>query len=256
MSDLPPLRRGIVVDTDPGTAFVVFTEQIGRWWPVEGHSLYGAGATVAFTDGQIVERSPDGATAVWGTVTRWEPGQTVAFTWHPGRSPDQPSQVEVTFTAIGAQTRVVLEHSGWQALGDQAAARAEYEQGWPEVLDRYRDHAGQRDGDDQAPTDTWVALLHTPGPDAPPDGNVFGDPRFGEHVAFLKRMNASGYLVAAGPLIDALGHGMTILRLPGDDQLARATRLATLEDQSVVTGLFAVTVRPWNVIMQGVLQSA
>ena len=250
MSDVPPLRREITVDADPGTAFAVFTAQIGRWWPVTGHSVYGAGATVAFTGGQIVERAPDGATAVWGTVTRWEPGHVVGFTWHPGRPADQPSHVEVSFTPVGAQTRVVLEHSGWEVYGDPAAARAEYEQGWPVVLDRYQDHAGQRRGDDQAPDCTWVALLHRPGPDAPPSGTVFDDPRFAEHVAFLRRMHEAGHLVAAGPLADEPGHGMTVLRLPGAGQLAQATKLATQEDKSVAAGLLAVTVRPWDVIMQ------
>ena len=250
MSDVPPLRREIVVDTDPDTAFAVFTVQIGRWWPIEDHSVFGAGATVAFTGDQIVERAPDGTTAVWGTVTRWEPGEAVGFTWHPGRSADQPSQVEVRFTPIGAQTRVVLEHSGWQVYANPAAARAEYEQGWPVVLDRYRDHAGQRRSNDRAPTHTWVALLHRPGPDAPPDGAVFDDPRFAEHVAFLHRMHDAGHLVAAGPLTDNPGHGMTILCLPGADQLVQATQLATQEDKSVAAGLLAVTVRPWNVIMQ------
>jgi hypothetical protein len=43
---------------------------------------------------------------------------------------------------------------------------------------------------------------------------------------------------------------MTILRLPGADQLAQATQLATQEDKSVAVGLLAVTVRPWNVIIQ------
>ena len=104
--------------------------------------------------------------------------------------------------------------------------------------------------DDQAPTHTWVALLHRPGPDAPPDGTVFDDPRFADHIAFLRRMHEAGHLVAAGPLIDNPGHGMTILRLPGADRLAEATQLATQEDKSVAAGLLAVTVRPWNVIMQ------
>jgi hypothetical protein len=109
---------------------------------------------------------------------------------------------------------VVLEHSGWQAFGDPAAARAEYEHGWPMVLGRYRDHAGSRRSQDQAQTHTWVALLHRPrpdapwvallhrGPDAPPDGTVFDDPRFAEHIAFLRRMHDAGHLVAAGPLTD------------------------------------------------------
>jgi uncharacterized protein YciI len=103
---------------------------------------------------------------------------------------------------------------------------------------------------------TWVALLHRPSPDGAPDGSVFDDPRFAEHVAFLHRMREAGYLVAAGPFADAPGHGLTILRLPGADQLDLATQFATEDDQSVVTGLFDVTIRPWNVLMHAELQSS
>ena len=42
---------------------------------------------------------------------------------------------------------------------------------------------------------------------------------------------------------------MTILRLPGAGQLARATALATEDDTSVAQRFFAVTVRPWQVVM-------
>jgi hypothetical protein len=52
----------------------------------------------------------------------------------------------------------------------------------------------------------------------------------------LNRMGEAGYLVAAGPMIDAVGEGMTILRLPGTAQLARATVLATEDDVSVAQG--------------------
>jgi hypothetical protein len=35
-----------------------------------------------------------------------------------------------------------------------------------------------------------------------------------------------------------------------DGRLSAATRLATEDDASVVAGLLAVTVRPWQVVMQ------
>jgi Activator of Hsp90 ATPase homolog 1-like protein len=120
----------------------VFTEGIGRWWPIAGHSVHGAGGTVAFTGGQIVEQSATGQQIVWGTVTRWEPPAAVAFTWHPGRTPERPSHVEVTFTAAGPQNLVTLIHSGWEAYADPAAMRAEYDHGWPAVLGHYQEHAG------------------------------------------------------------------------------------------------------------------
>ncbi len=119
---------------------------------------------------------------------------------------------------------------------------------------RYREYTGQALDDESAngdaPQDTWVALMHRPGPAAPATGPLVEDPRFAEHVAFLTRMRDAGYLVAAGPMGDRAGEGMTILRLPGADQLATATRLATEDDASVVSGLLAVTVRWWQPIMQ------
>jgi hypothetical protein len=194
VSTIPPIRREVLVDADPVTAFEVFTASLGRWWPLAELSVYGDDATVAFTDGQIVERSADGQAAIWGTVTRWEPPGVVAFSWHPGQPADRASNVEVTFAAADSQTRVTVEHNGWEAFADPAAARGEYDHGWPMVLDRYRDYTaepGEPDGG------TWVALLHRPGPAAPASGSLFDDPRFGEHVAFLNRMREAGFLVAA-----------------------------------------------------------
>ena len=139
MGTVPPIRREILVDADPAAAFKVFTAELGRWWPLEEKSVYGRGATDAFTDGQIVERSADGEAAVWGTVTRWEPPAAVAFTWHPGQAPERESHVEVTFAAAGARTLVTLIHSDWEAFADPAAARANYDQGWPVVLGCYQE---------------------------------------------------------------------------------------------------------------------
>ena len=290
---LPPIRREILVDADPATAFAVFTERISQWWPLEDLSVYGPGGTVGFADGQIVEQSAVGDAAVWGTVYLWEPAAALAFSWHPGGPPDQATHVEVSFTPADAQTLVTLTHTGWERFADPAQARAEYEQGWPVVLGTYRDHVAHHEQDESAlegggpaegrragsnaaagspaeshaaggPAEstraaiggpdeggeTWVALLHRPGPAAPEGAALFGDPRFAEHVAFLTRMQDAGYLVAAGPLTDVPGEGMTILRLPGADQLDRATELATKEDSSVAGGFFTVTVRPWQVLFQ------
>jgi hypothetical protein len=74
----------------------------------------------------------------------------VAFTWHPGKTPDRASHVEVTCAAApdGAaaepseQTLVTLVHTGWDSFDDPATARAEYDQGWPLVLGRYAGHLG------------------------------------------------------------------------------------------------------------------
>lgn len=139
---LTPLHREVLVDADRALAFEVFTRQIGAWWPLGEHSVHGAAATVAF-DGEgvgarIVESLAGAQDAVWGTVTQWDPADTVAFTWHPGHGPDRASAVSVRFEDAGGKTLVRLAHTGWEVYGEQAAAaRTEYGHGWPVVLDAY-----------------------------------------------------------------------------------------------------------------------
>ena len=137
-----PLRREILVDSDPALAFEVFVEQIGRWWPMDTHSVHGSGATVAFVDpgegARIVESLAGADDAVWGTVNRWEPGRALGFTWHPGDDADAASQVTVSFEDVEGKTLVRLEHTGWEAFGERAAeARSNYDGGWAVVLGGY-----------------------------------------------------------------------------------------------------------------------
>jgi hypothetical protein len=152
---VPPIRREILVDTDPPRAFEVFTEGIARWWPLAEFGVFGEGASVAFEDGNIVERSTEGERAVWGTVTRWDPPGDLAFTWHPGRTPDKAGLVEVTFEERAQRTLVSLQHSGWEAFDDPAAARAEYDHGWPVVLDRYLSEIIRPTTGHSGTGDTW-----------------------------------------------------------------------------------------------------
>jgi uncharacterized protein YciI len=93
---------------------------------------------------------------------------------------------------------------------------------------------------------TWFMLLHTRGPAVAEDQSVFEHPGIAEHYAFLGRRVAAGELVAAGPLSDEPGSGMTVLDVA---DLDTATRLATEDDQAVVGGVLRVQVRPWHVEM-------
>jgi uncharacterized protein YciI/uncharacterized protein YndB with AHSA1/START domain len=254
MAELTPVRREVLVDADVSVAFEVFTDRLSSWWPLAELSVYGAGSSVAFRDGVIVETAPGRPDAVWGTVTDWRPPSSLAFTWHPGSGPERASRVSVVFVPSGPQTLVRLEHAGWERLADPAAARGEYDHGWPKVLGAFRQSFEPTaptapTAPDEEPAWTWVALVHRPGPSAPAVGSVCEDPRFGEHIAFIERMRDAGHLVAAGPLADERDAGMTVLRLPGADRLGDATRLARIDDTSVAGGLFEVTVRPWNVVM-------
>ena len=93
---------------------------------------------------------------------------------------------------------------------------------------------------------TWFVLLHTRGPAVAEGQSVFEHPGISEHYAFLQRRIAAGELVAAGPLVDEPGCGMTVVAVA---DLDTATRLATEDDQAVVGGVLKVRVRPWHVVM-------
>jgi uncharacterized protein YciI len=95
--------------------------------------------------------------------------------------------------------------------------------------------------------DRWYALMHRPGPALPDGTSIFATPEFGEHVAFLNRMKQRGLLVAAGPLTDEDGAGMTVLRVTSDHGDVDVEELATTDDLCVAGGFLSVTVRPWQV---------
>lgn len=251
MTELAPIRRQVVVPGSTAAAFEVFTTEIGLWWPLVELSVYGAGATVSFRDGRLVEQAPNGAESVWGTVLAWEPDQRLRLTWHPGSDPAKASEVEVRFAELtDGQTLVTLEHRGWERFADPAAARAEYDHGWPQVLADYAGHAGQGAASPAADGPIWLALMHTAGPALPAGEPVFGQPDFAEHIAFLRRLDERGVLVAAGSL-DGYAEGMTVIQVPDPAEAATYIRLAQEDDQSVVRGLLQVRARPWHVALTG-----
>jgi hypothetical protein len=137
VNSVPPVRREVLVNAGPEDAFRVFTERINSWWPLAVHSVHGVGGTVSFDAGDIVEVAASGERCVWGTVTSWQPGQEVAFTWHPGETADKASRVTVTFAAADGSTLVTLVHDRWEAFAQSRAAREEYNNGWVGVLEQF-----------------------------------------------------------------------------------------------------------------------
>jgi uncharacterized protein YndB with AHSA1/START domain/uncharacterized protein YciI len=243
---LPPIRRQVLVEAGPELAFEVFTAEIGTWWPVDGHSVYGTGSAVGFRDGQLVETGPGGGESIWGTVLTWDPPRGLVLTWHPGSDADKASEVEVSFWPVDDErTIVTVEHRGWERQPDPLAAREDYRQGWPRVASAYRAAVPASAGPADEPV--WLAFMHTPGTVVEHPTAVFGHPDFREHVAFLRRLAERGVLVGAGPF-PASGEGMTIVRLPSAAEVSAYVRLAHEDDQSVVRGLLDVYVRPWSVL--------
>lgn len=142
---LPPVVKHVEVSSTPERAFMLFTRAIGEWWPLPTHSVFGEDArSVRMGEGVgagIVEISATGQESRWGTITIWQPGRELGFTWHPGIDLAESTDVTVRFIPTQRGTRVELEHRGWERRLDAAASRAGYEQGWVPVLDRFLVHA-------------------------------------------------------------------------------------------------------------------
>jgi uncharacterized protein YndB with AHSA1/START domain len=135
------VRRGIE------EAFRVFTEEIGAWWPVAAHSVEPEQVAAVVLEGRqggrLYERWQDGGETDWGRVLAWEPPHRLVLAWSPNPDRSIPTRVEVRFTAVEPDhTRVELEHTGWERLAEEAAqVRANYEGGWPGVLDAFAGEA-------------------------------------------------------------------------------------------------------------------
>jgi uncharacterized protein YndB with AHSA1/START domain len=139
---LAPVVRTVHVEVPVDRAFHVFTEKMGEWWPLEVHSLYGNKAETAIIEprvgGRVFERSVDGEEGSWGEVLAYEPPGHLVLAWKPNTRPAPPTRVEVTFSAEGSGTQVVLTHTGWELLGEDAdEARQSYDEGWIPTLERF-----------------------------------------------------------------------------------------------------------------------
>jgi uncharacterized protein YndB with AHSA1/START domain len=117
------------VSATPLDAFEVFTQEIGAWWRPNGLfqlTPRGDGA-LRFEPGEggrLVTDLPNGKTFEIGRITAWAPGERLAFSWRQASfTPEQVTHVEVRFEAVGEETRVTVEHRGWDAIPQEHVAR-------------------------------------------------------------------------------------------------------------------------------------
>jgi uncharacterized protein YndB with AHSA1/START domain len=142
------IRKSVVVAVSVETAFRVFTQQAGSWWPLATKSVGQEEAVDLVFEpragGRVYERLRSGEEHDWGEILAWESPQRLAFTWHPGRDAETGQEVEVRFMASGDGTRLELEHRGWERLVASAEEVPEhYVSGWEEVLERFAEAARQ-----------------------------------------------------------------------------------------------------------------
>lgn len=120
----------IRVECSPERAFEVFTGEIGSWW--RPHDLFGltprAPGRLAFEpgpEGRLTETLADGQVYEIGRTLDWSPPHRLAFAWRPAWvAADQATEVVVSFEPMGAaETRVTVEHVGWDRVPRENAAR-------------------------------------------------------------------------------------------------------------------------------------
>jgi hypothetical protein len=127
----------IRVAATPARAFEVFTREIGVWWRPNDLFRFtpqGPGA-LAFDGGpggRLIESLPNGDTFEIGRISAWEPGVRLAF-----------------FEPVGAETRVTVEHHGWDTVPEDHVARHAFPpaiflrrhgEWWQALLSSYRRH--------------------------------------------------------------------------------------------------------------------
>jgi uncharacterized protein YndB with AHSA1/START domain len=118
----PPLR-----------VFQAFTGDIAQWWvanPLFRITPRGDGE-LRFEPGEggrLVTRLDNGVEFEIGRVSVWRPGERLVLSWRQaGFAPDQSTELDVTFEAVGDATRVTVEHRGWDGIPREHAARHGFE---------------------------------------------------------------------------------------------------------------------------------
>jgi uncharacterized protein YndB with AHSA1/START domain len=130
-------------------AFEVFTQGIGRWWPMASHHIGEAECQTVLIEPQVggrwFERGVDGTECEWGRVLAWEPPHRVLLCWQLSAKfefdPGLHTEVEAIFTALDANhTRLDFQHRGLDAYGPDALAMHgtfSSPNGWTGMLDAY-----------------------------------------------------------------------------------------------------------------------
>lgn len=144
------------VKATPERAFAAFTAEIGRWWRHNGLFQFSRGRSGVLSfepgaGGRLLETYADGSVFVIGEVRVWEPARRLVVAWrHESFAPDQSTELHVRFEPAEGQTRVTVEHFGWDGIPAEHAARhgfplatfqLRFAQWWQRLLERMGDAA-------------------------------------------------------------------------------------------------------------------
>lgn len=141
------------VKATPERAFAAFVDEIGAWWRPNGlfQTTPRAPGVLAFETGEggrVTETLANGKVFEIGRIRAWEPPSRLVFSWRQANFPPElHTEVEVLFEAVGEETRVSVEHRGFDQVPEGAARHGFPDQAllmrlaewWQRLLTSYRD---------------------------------------------------------------------------------------------------------------------
>lgn len=117
------------VKAKPERAFDAFVREIGLWWKPNGlfQTTPRAPGLLAFEPGEggrLTETLANGKVFEIGEILAWEPPSRLVFSWRQANfPPDLKTEVEVLFRPVGEETRVSVEHRGFDRVPVDSVAR-------------------------------------------------------------------------------------------------------------------------------------
>ncbi len=141
------------VRATPERAFAAFVGEIGLWWRPNSMFQFTprSPGTLSFEGGEggrLVETRANGKVFEIGRIRTWAPPRRLVFGWRQATfAPDQDTEVEVRFEPIGDETRVTVEHTGWDSVPQAHVARhgfpatiflTRHGEWWQSLLEAYR----------------------------------------------------------------------------------------------------------------------
>lgn len=117
------------VKATPERAFDAFVGEIGAWWrtnPLFAFTPREPGV-LSFEPGEggrLIETRAGGKVFEIGRIRAWEPPKRLVFGWRQATfAPGMDTEVEVRFDPVGEETRVTVEHLGWDSVPAAHVAR-------------------------------------------------------------------------------------------------------------------------------------
>ena len=117
------------VKATPERAFEAFTQEIALWWRPNPLFQFTPRSPGVLTfepgvGGRFTETLPSGKVSEIGRIRVWDPPTRLVFGWRQATfQPGQDTEVEVSFQPVGEETRVTVEHRGWETVPQEHVAR-------------------------------------------------------------------------------------------------------------------------------------